>query len=460
MSVRIDAMRFPMTQEKSKYSYEKKSGWAVFSEDQIQSAMSFCTDYKSFLSQVKTEREAIDYINRYAPGEPAQLFLNKHAGAAIVVKGKKSLEEGVRLVIAHIDSPRLDLKQVPLFEDPESKVALFETHYYGGIKKFQWLTIPLALHGIIVKKDGAIVPINIGEDAKDPVFVVGDILPHLSHEVQDKKKVQDAIKGESLDIVIGNRPLQTDQKEKIKEAILHSLFNKYGIIEEDFVSADLEAVPAYKPRDIGFDASMVGAYGQDDRVCAYAAFRAIGDVKDPPYTSLALFVDKEEIGSEGNTSAQVVTFLRSILKDLDPTVDLDTVMLNSKVISADVDAAITPNYKEMFEIKNASSLGDGVSMSKFTGHGGKAGANDAPAEYVAEIRSLLNNHHIPWQTGELGKVDTGGGGTVAKFFARLGMTVIDLGPPVLSMHSPFEVTSKVDVYASYLAYHAFLTAST
>jgi aspartyl aminopeptidase len=457
MLIHIDAVRLHMSQEKSQFSYKKKSGWTVFSEEQIQSAMNFCKEYKSFLSQVKTEREAAEYLQRHAPGEPAKLYLNKHAGAAIVVKGKNSLEEGVRLVIAHIDSPRLDLKQVPLFEDNESKLALFETHYYGGIKKFQWLTIPLALHGIIVKKDESIVPITIGEDSNDPVFVVGDILPHLSHEVQDKKRVQDAIKGESLDIIVGNRPLQGDQKEKIKEAILTILHNNYGMIEEDFVSADLEAVPAYKPRDIGFDASMIGAYGQDDRVCAYTAFKAISDLNEPVHTAIALFVDKEEIGSEGNTSAQVVTFLRSVIKTIDPTADIDTVMLNSKVISADVDAAITPNYKEMFELKNASSLGDGVSISKFTGHGGKSGANDAPAEYVAEIRRLLNDHHIPWQTGELGKVDTGGGGTVAKFFARLGMTVIDLGPPVLSMHSPFEVTSKVDIYACYLAYHAFLS---
>jgi aspartyl aminopeptidase len=448
-----------MADEKSEYGYEKKTAWSTFTSDQIQTAMSFCIEYKSFLAQVKTEREAIDYIQKQAKERHAQLFMNKHAGAAIVVKGKKPLQEGLRIVIAHIDSPRLDLKQVPLFEDQESKLALFETHYYGGIKKFQWLTIPLALHGIIVKKDGTTVSIKIGEDVEDPVFVVADILPHLSHEVQDNKKIKDAIKGESLDIVIGNRPLNTKQKEKIKGAILETLHRKYGIIEEDFVSADLEVVPAYPPRDVGFDQSMIGAYGQDDRVCAFTAFKAITETTDPSYTALALFVDKEEIGSEGNTSAQVATFLRSILKQLDPTVDIDMAMLNSKVISADVDTAITPNYKEVFELKNTSSLGDGVSMSKFTGHGGKAGANDAPAEYVAEIRSMLNDHTIPWQTGELGKVDTGGGGTVAKFFARLGMTVIDLGPPVLSMHSPFEVTSKVDVYASYLAYHAFLSDS-
>ncbi|MFO8077913.1 MAG: aminopeptidase, partial [Thermoplasmatota archaeon] len=364
-----------------------------------------------------------------------------------------------KIVISHVDSPRLDLKQIPLFEDKDSNLALLETHYYGGIKKFQWLTIPLALHGIIIKKDGEKLNFHIGEDPKDPVFTVADILPHLSYDVQDKKKLRDAIQGESLDIVIGSKPLDGDDKNKIKDAILEKLHTDYGIVEEDFVSADLEAVPAYQPRDVGFDRSMIGSYGQDDRVCAYTSLQAILAIQNPEYTAIALFVDKEEIGSEGNTSAQVIPFLRTIIKQLDSSADIDNVMLHSKVLSADVDAAVTPNYKEVFELKNASTLGDGVSMSKYTGHGGKAGANDAPAEYVGEIRQMLNAHNIPWQTGELGKVDKGGGGTVAKFFSRMGMTVLDLGPPVLSMHSPFEVTSKVDVYASFLAYQAFLSST-
>jgi len=448
-----------MSDEKSAYAYQKKSAWNIFSPNQIQQANELCESYKDFLSQAKTEREAIQLIHQTAEKNNANIHLNKHAGAAIIVPGKKPIEEGVKIVISHVDSPRLDLKQIPLFEDKDSNLALLETHYYGGIKKFQWLTIPLALHGIIIKKDGEKLNFQIGEDPKDPVFTVADILPHLSYDVQDKKKLRDAIQGESLDIVIGSKPLEDDDKNKIKDAILEKLHNDYGIVEEDFVSADLEAVPAYQPRDVGFDRSMIGSYGQDDRVCAYTSLQAILTIQDPEYTAIALFVDKEEIGSEGNTSAQVIPFLRTIIKQLDSSADIDTVMLHSKVLSADVDAAVTPNYKEVFELKNASTLGDGVSMSKYTGHGGKAGANDAPAEYVGEIRQMLNAHNIPWQTGELGKVDKGGGGTVAKFFSRMGMTVLDLGPPVLSMHSPFEVTSKVDVYASFLAYQAFLSST-
>ncbi len=446
-----------MTDEKSKYAYQKTSAWTSFSEDQIKQANQFCESYKNFLSKAKTEREAVQLIHQDAERHKKKIILNKHASAAIIVHGKKPLSEGMKLIISHVDSPRLDLKQIPLFEDKDSNLALLETHYYGGIKKFQWLTIPLALHGILITKDGERIEFQLGEDPGDPVFCVADILPHLSYDVQDKKKLREAIKGESLDIVIGNRPLSGDEKNKIKDAILEKLHSDYGIIEEDFVSADLQAVPAYVPRDVGFDRSMVGSYGQDDRVCVFTALQAILSVQDPEYTVIALFVDKEEIGSEGNTSAQVVPFLRSVLRSIDSSVDCDEVMLRSKVISADVDAAVTPNYKEVFELKNASTLGDGVSISKYTGHGGKAGANDAPAEFVAEIRQLLNNNQIPWQTGELGKVDLGGGGTVAKFFSRMGMSVLDLGPAVLSMHSPFEITSKVDVYATFLAYRAFLS---
>lgn len=447
-----------MTEEKSKYAYEKKSGWEIFSEDEINNAFEFCEHYKSFLEQVKTEREAIQKIKEEAEKQGKSFYLNKTSSAAIVVPGTKPLSEGVRIVISHVDSPRLDLKQVPLFEDSESNLALLETHYYGGIKNFHWLTIPLALHGIVIKSDGSSQMFTLGEHPNDPVFSVPDILPHLSHEVQDMKKMDEAIKGETLDVVIGSRPVKDDEsKEKIKTAILNKLHDEYGMIEEDFVSAELEAVPAYKPRDIGFDKSLIGAYGQDDRACVFASLQAILNVTAPKHTAIALFVDKEEIGSEGNTSAQVVTFLRSIFRQLEPDVDIDMVMLNSKVISADVDAAVTPNYTEVFELKNAASLGKGVAMAKYTGHGGKYSANDAPAEYVAEIRRLLNAQKIPWQTGELGKVDKGGGGTVAKYFSRLGMSVIDLGPPVLSMHSPFEVTSKVDVYAAYLAYRSFLS---
>lgn len=445
-----------MKNGESKYAYTKKPAWELFSKAQLTTAFTFAEQYKSFLNQVKTEREAVHYIKDAAKKKKKTIVVNQEKSAAIVVPGKKPIRDGLRIVISHIDSPRLDLKQVPLYQDSESHLALFETHYYGGIKKFQWVVIPLALHGVVVKKNGEKITFTIGEDGKDPVFSVPDLLPHLSHDVQDNKKIDEAIKAESLDIVIGSKPAKGEYKEKIKAAILEKLFTDYGITEHDLISAELEAVPAFGPRDVGFDRSLIGAYGQDDRICAYAALQAILEVKNPEHTALSLFVDKEEIGSEGNASAQTTTFLRSLIRGLDVNVDIDSVLLKSKVISADVQSAVTPNYTDVFELKNASSLGNGVAMSKYTGHGGKYSANDASAEYVAEIRTLLDKAKVPWQTGELGKVDKGGGGTVAKYFARLGMQVIDLGAPVLSMHSPYEVTSKVDLYSSYLAYLAFL----
>ena len=445
-----------MTEKESEYAYKKKFAWEILTKNQIKKAFDFAEECKKFLNDSKTEREAVQRIKEIAKTSWKKITINREKEAAIIVPGKKPVREGLRIIISHIDSPRLDLKQVPLYEDSESNLALFETHYYGGIKKFQWVVIPLALHGVIVKKNGEKITFTLGENENDPVFSVPDLLPHLSHEAQDMKKIDEAIKGESLDIMVGSRPAAGDFKEKIKTAILDKLQKDYGITEEDFISAELEAVPAYKARDMGFDKSLIGAYGQDDRVCAFASLKAILDLKKPEHTALSLFVDKEEIGSEGSATAQVTTFLRSIVKELDPSVDIDSVMLKSKVISADVNAAVTPNYTDVFELKNASSLGNGIVMSKYTGHGGKYAANDASAEYVAEIRTMLNEAKIPWQTGELGKVDKGGGGTVAKYFSRLGMEVIDLGPAVISMHSPFEVSSKIDVYSSYLAYNAFL----
>lgn len=445
-----------MSEKTSKYAYIKKTAWERFSKEHITKAFAFTEGYKTFLNEAKTEREAIEKIQMITKKAKKTIVVNREKEAAVIVQGKKPISEGLRIVISHIDSPRLDLKQIPLYEDTDSNLALFETHYYGGIKKYHWVVIPLALHGIVVTKDGKHIHFTLGEDDKDPVFSVPDLLPHLSHEVQDSKKLDEAVKGESLDIVVGSRPISGQSKEKIKTAILNKLHEDYGLIEEDFISAELEAVPAFKTRDLGFDRSLIGGYGQDDRVCAYAALQAILEMNNPTYTAISLFVDKEEIGSEGTGTAQVTTFLRSIIKTLDPKADIDTVMLKSKVISADVNAAVTPNYTEVFELKNASSLGCGVVMSKYTGHGGKYAAHDASAEYVGEIRTLLNKEKIPWQTGELGKVDKGGGGTVAKYFSRLGMEVIDLGVPVLSMHSPYEVTSKVDVYAAYLTYKAFL----
>lgn len=442
--------------KESKFAYKKKSAWEIFTKEQIKKSFDFCIDYKNFLNLAKTEREAIKYIYENAKKAGKKIIINKDKSAAIIVTGKKHVSQGVRIVISHIDSPRLDLKQIPLYEEGSCNVALFETHYYGGIKKFHWVVIPLALHGVVVKKDGKKISFSIGEKDTDPIFSVPDLLPHLSRKVQDTKKISEAVTGESLDILVGSQPAKGDFSEKIKTAILDKINKDYGITEEDFISAELEAVPALKARDLGFDRSLIAAYGQDDRVCVYSAYKAIMDLKNPEYTSIALFVDKEEIGSEGNTTAQVSTFLRSVIRQLDKNIDIDSVMLKSKVVSADVNAAVTPNYTEVFELKNASTLGNGVVMSKFTGHGGKYSANDASAEYVSEIRTLLNKEKIPWQTAELGKVDNGGGGTVAKYFSRLGMEVIDLGPAVMSMHSPYEVTSKVDVYSSYLAYKTFL----
>lgn len=444
-----------MGEKESKLGYKKKLAWELFSKEQIKQALSFAEEYKKFLNSVKTEREAVQYIATAARKAHKKIIINKEKAAAVLVPGIKPISQGMHIVIAHIDSPRLDLKQIPLYEDADSHLALFETHYYGGIKKFHWVVIPLALHGVIIKKNGEKLSFAVGEKASDPIFSVPDLLPHLSQEAQDSKKMSEAIKGESLDIIVGSQPATGDFKEKIKTAILDTLHKEHGLIEEDFISAELEAVPAFPARDLGFDRSLVAGYGQDDRVSTYTTLKAICEITKPAYTSLALFVDKEEIGSEGNTAAQVATFLRTLIKTQDPKIDVDAVMLKSQVISADVNSAVTPNYTDVFELKNASSLGSGIVMSKFTGHGGKYAANDASAEYVAEIRKMLNQAKIPWQTGELGKVDTGGGGTVAKYFSRLGMEVIDLGAPVLSMHSPYEVTSKVDIYSSYLAYKTF-----
>jgi len=444
--------------KESKYAYKKKTAWELFTKPQLDEAYAYAERYITFLNTVKTEREAAAVIKTQATKAKKHVTVNRGKSAAILIPGTKPIQDGIRLVISHIDSPRLDLKQIPLFQDSESNLALFETHYYGGIKKFHWVVTPLALHGVIVKKNGESITFAVGEDSKDPVFSVPDLLPHLAHEIQADKKLDDAIKGESLDIAIGSRPIRRDVKEKIKTAILEKLHADYDIIEDDFISAELEAVPAFKARDVGFDRSLVGGYGQDDRASAYAALQAACDIHRPTHTAIALFVDKEEIGSEGNTTAQVTTFLRSLLHEADPTADIDTVLLNSRTISADVNSAVTPNYTEVFELKNASTLGCGIVMSKYTGHGGKYAANDASAEYVAEIRALLDKAKIPWQTGEIGKVDKGGGGTVAKYISRLGMEVIDMGPPVLSMHSPFELTSKVDLYSTYLAYKAFLTS--
>jgi aspartyl aminopeptidase len=387
--------------------------------------------------------------------------VNKEKSIALTVLGKAPLAEGVRIIISHIDSPRIDLKQNPLYE--EADMALLRTHYYGGIKKYQWVTIPLSLHGLVAKADGSALNVEIGEDPADPVFVINDLLPHLSGKAQDQKKITEAIEGEKLTVLAGSLPFpDPEAKERVKLRVMDLLHQKYGLVEEDFTSAELELVPAMKARDVGFDRSLLGSYGQDDRVCAYTSLQAILSLPDPPRTVVTLFVDKEEIGSDGNTGAKSL-FLESILRALIQQSGLPVseallkeVLANSKALSADVQAALDPNYPEVHEKQNAGKLGYGVCLEKSTGHRGKSGASDARAEYVGEIRRIFNENKVAWQMTEIGKVDEGGGGTVAKYLAVYGMDIIDCGPAVLSMHSPFEVASKADIFETYKAYRAFL----
>ncbi|MBN3037639.1 MAG: aminopeptidase [Candidatus Diapherotrites archaeon] len=447
-----------MAKEKSKYAYERKSAW---DELQNKRVMDFCEEYKAFLDKTKTEREAVHEITRRAKKsgygtESKLIFENKGSAIALVRKGKKPLKEGVRIIAAHVDSPRLDLKQVPLYDDKESGLGLMETHYYGGIKKYQWVCQPLALHGVIVKKNGEAISLAVGEKSGDPVFYVADILPHLSKKIQDEKKMTEGVDGESLDIIVGNIPVKDEKaKEKIKTALLEALHREHGIIEEDFVSADLELVPAATARDVGFDKSMIGAYGQDDSVCVYTLLKAMMDSAGD-YTAIAMFFDKEEIGSTGATGAKSA-FLKRIVQTLDSSVSFEDVMEKTKVISADTTGAVTPNYTKAFELNNAARLGQGVCLTKYSGIGGKYYSSEARAEYVAEIRAMLNKHNVPWQTEELGRVDEGGGGTVASYLSETCADVIDIGPAGIGLHSTFELFSKADIYASYLAYKAFIS---
>ena len=448
-----------------------KLAWDRLPETFRKECFLFSEEYKAFLDRAKTEREAVVEILGYArnrgfrdssaSGRKRRLsWVNKHKNVALATLGRRPLSEGMRIVVSHVDSPRLDLKQNPLYEDLD--LGLLRTHYYGGIKKYQWVALPLALHGTIIKKDGSRLELRLGEEHGDPVFTVCDLMPHLSRKTQDEKKLREAILGEKLTILAGSIPFPDEEaKERIKLNLLDFLHSRYGLVEEDFLSAELELVPAHGAREVGFDNSLVGAYGQDDRLCAYASLRAIDSVKAPQYASLALFLDKEEIGSEGNTGAKS-KFLEWIVADLlklsgEELSDmvLRQVLFRSKALSADVDGAMDPNYQDVHEKQNAAKIGYGVCLSKFTGVGGKYASSDASAEYVAEIRKLFNDHRIAWQMGELGKVDEGGGGTVAKYLASYGMDIIDCGAPLLGMHSPFEVASKVDIYETFKAYKVF-----
>ena len=457
--------------------YKRQNIWEKVDEEYIKKAFDFCKDYKSFLNTSKTEREfaanteklavaagfrklddLISSNTRLKPGDKVY-HINRKKSAVLAVVGNKPLSEGVNILGSHIDAPRLDLKQNPLYED--TQMAFFKTHYYGGIKKYQWLTIPLAIHGVVVKGDGTTVEIVVGEDEDDPVFSITDLLPHLARE-QMQKKMSEAVTGEGLNLLLGSIPFNDEKvKEKVKLNILSILNKRYGIVEEDFQSAELEIVPAQKARDVGFDKSMIGGYGQDDRVCAYPALRALLDIDVPERTAVCLLTDKEEIGSMGNTGAQsnlLEDFLANVIAlTEDPYSDLKvrSCLSRSKMLSADVNAAVDPNYESVYEKRNATYLGHGIVLQKYTGARGKYDASDASAEFVGEVRKLFNDNGIIWQTGELGKVDEGGGGTIAQYAANLGIDVLDCGIAVLSMHSPFEITSKIDIYMTYNAYKVF-----
>lgn len=459
---------------------ERKNAWLSYGESDEKEMEKIAKDYRAFLDAGKTERECVTELVREAeangyvsleakqaagekiqPGDKVYAVGMKKIMALFHV-GQEPLEKGMNILGAHIDSPRLDVKQNPLYEDTD--LAYLDTHYYGGVKKYQWVALPLAIHGVIAKKDGSVVNVTIGEDENDPVVYITDLLIHLAGK-QLQKKAAEVIEGENLDILIGSRPLSesTDEKKKeaVKSNVLRILKEKYDVEEEDFLSAELEIVPAGKARDCGLDRSMVAAYGQDDRVCAYTSFVAMMEMDAPKRTSCCLLTDKEEIGSVGATGMQSRFFENTVAELLDgmgcySDLALRRTLRNSSMLSSDVSAGYDPAYGECFEKKNAAYLGRGIVLNKFTGARGKSGSNDANAEYVAEVRRIFDDHQVAFQTAELGKVDVGGGGTIAYIAALYGMNVIDSGVAVLSMHAPWEVTSKADIYEAKKAYKAFL----
>ena len=460
---------------KEKLFNQKELGWNSINDREKEAIYTFSNGYMNFLNKAKIEREFVISAKEMAeqngfrditkceflkPGDKVY-YINRDKSMYLAVIGTEKLENGLQIVGAHIDSPRLDLKPNPLYED--TGFAYFKTHYYGGIKKYQWTTIPLAIHGVIVKKNGEKIEVNIGEDDKDPVFVITDLLPHLAQE-QMKRSLAEGVKGEELNLLIGSIPYNdSDVSEKVKLNILNMLNQKYGITEVDFLSAELEIVPAFKARSLGLDSSMVAAYGQDDKICVYTSLTALMNIQNPKTTAVCLISDKEEIGSMGNTGMEshvFDTFISEILNKLGvnrPNL-LDKVFCNSKMLSADVDAGLDPTFVSVAEKNNASYLGRGIGLNKYTGGRGKSGSSDANAEFVAYIRNILESNNIAYQIAELGKVDLGGGGTIAYILANKGMDVIDCGVPVLSMHAPYEVTSKFDVYSAFTAYKAFFRA--
>lgn len=454
---------------------EIRSVWDKVPAEEHQAILAMGEDYKQFLDACKTERQAVATIvggakrrgfrplgaGRLAPGDRVYV-VNRGKAAILAVIGERPPEDGLNIVGAHIDAPRLDLKPRPLYE--EEGLALAKTHYYGGIKKYQWLAIPLALHGVVILADGEKKELALGEAPGEPVFTITDLLPHLAKDQMDKK-MADAVPGENLNLLVGSIPAPGEEKGRVKRAVLDHLYRVYGITEEDFVSAELEAVPAWRAADVGFDRSLVGAYGQDDRACAYALYRAVVESERPAHTAVALFADKEEVGSRGNTgmgARYFEDFVAELLAGLAPGADhlaLRRCLRRSRALSADVSAGVDPTYADVMEKHNAARIGCGVVLTKYTGSKGKQQANDTHAEYLHAVRSLFNRAGVVWQVGELGKVDQGGGGTIAYLMAAYGMDVVDCGPPLLSMHAPLEVASKADIYMTYRAYRAFLGAA-
>ncbi len=447
----------------------KKNAYEVMDSAECEKAYTYCEDYKKFLDSAKTEREAtsvavniakgcgfeeFQYGKAYKAGDKVYLN-NRGKSIYLIVFGSESLENGISIAAAHVDSPRIDLKQCPLYED--GGMAFFKTHYYGGIKKYQWPTVPLALHGVIVKGDGSVIDVNLGEEDGDPVFCINDLLPHLDRDMA--RPVSKAITGENLNILVGSRPFDDEKaSEKIKLGVLALLNEKYGIVEADFLSAELSLVPAGKARDLGFDRSMIISYGHDDKVCAYPIITATLEAAKlaPKKTVVTILADKEETGSDGNTGMKSHAFTNMLWEICESSgANFRKMMANSKCLSADVNACFDPNFAEVYESRNSCYINKGIVVTKYTGSGGKGSTNDASAEFCGEVRRIFDGSGVLWQTAELGKVDAGGGGTVAKYISELDVDTIDVGVAVLSMHAPYEVVSKTDVYMAHKAFTAF-----
>lgn len=453
---------------KEKILSKPKMAYEVMTEEQCDKSLEFASDYMKFMDAAKTEREAVSVIvemadkkgfKPYKLGDKVEkggkyYYNNRDKNLFLFVIGSENIENGIRVSAAHIDSPRVDLKQCPLYED--DKIAYFKTHYYGGIKKYQWTTIPLALHGVVTKKDGTTVTVTIGEDPSDPVFYISDLLPHLAR-TQMSQTMSEGIKGEALNLILGTKPYANEYKpDSVKLNAMNYLYEKYGITEEDLLTAELSAVPAEKSRFVGFDRSLIGAYGHDDRVCAYPAAIAALETEAPLHTVMTVLADKEETGSNGVSGMQCFIFpdlIRSISEALGANESI--VRANSMCLSADVNAAFDPNFPDVYEKRNSSYINRGVIMTKYTGGGGKSGTSDASAEYIGKIRKMLDDDNILWQTGELGKIDQGGGGTVAMYIAKLNIETVDLGVPVISMHAPYEVIATADLYMTLRAFKTF-----